>query len=199
MYVDNKELTFGSLLDPRTNTVWRIDIQTFTPDWMEKELFYIPIAGGSGVDSAAPPGGLGFISLFVPTSRYTGISDFSFIQKAMSAPIDGTNPQNSWLTNANLHVEYNLAPHGFFEKPAHWTGQRATPGRIQQSISDIIKARNAAYEALYKADLAKRDLDWAISAFERKKASRQKVRGLDKRPAHRRSRPQCRQDGRGNC
>ena len=31
------------------------------------------------------------------------------------------------------------------EKPATWTGQRASPGKIQQAISEIVKARNAAY------------------------------------------------------
>ncbi|HTG44922.1 MAG TPA: hypothetical protein VK633_10360, partial [Verrucomicrobiae bacterium] len=77
-------------------------------------------------------------------------------------------------------VEYNLASHGFFQKPETWVGKRATPGRMQQAISDIAKARNAAFEAFYKADAAKYDLDWAILEFDRKKASHEKVRGLQR-------------------
>jgi hypothetical protein len=82
----------------------------------------------------------------------------------------------SYLQNTNLYVSYTLASHGFFQKPRHWTGQRASPGRIQQAISDIIKARNAAYTAFYWADAAKYDLDWAILELERKKNSHQKIR-----------------------
>src|SRR5262249_3916132 len=37
MYVDNKELTFGSLLDPTADTLWRIDIQTFPPNWLNSD------------------------------------------------------------------------------------------------------------------------------------------------------------------
>ncbi|MCI0534484.1 MAG: hypothetical protein L0Z50_04585 [Verrucomicrobiales bacterium] len=157
MYVDEREITFGGLLTPRTDYLWRIDVQTFTPDWLNSD----------------------------------GISDFSFIKKARTAPVDGladpnavfvdftrTPPITSYLENPDLYVEYNLASHGFFQKPETWVGRRATPGRIQQAISDIIKARNAAYQAFYNADAAKYDLDWAILEFDRKKASREKIRNL---------------------
>lgn len=146
MYVDNAELVFGSLLDPTEDYLWRIDLQTFPPNWLDNN----------------------------------GISDFSFVVKARTAPVDGTDPLPSYLSNTNLYIEYNLASHGFFKKPDTWTGKRASPGRIQQAISDIIKARNAAFEAFYKADAAKYDLDWAISAFDFKKASHDKIRGLQR-------------------
>lgn len=157
MYVDEKELTFGGLLTPRTDYVWRIDVQTFTPNWLNSD----------------------------------GISDFSFIKKARTAPVDGiadpnqvfvdftkSPPITSYLQNVDLYVEYNLASHGFFQKPATWVGRRATPGRLQQAISDIVKARNAAYQAFYNADAAKYDLDWAILEFDRKKESHEKIRKL---------------------
>jgi hypothetical protein len=108
----------------------------------------------------------------------SGISDFNFITKARVDGIDlGLDP-DPWASshNTNHYVEYTLAPHGFFEKPTAWTGKRASPGRIQQSISDIIKARNAAYLALYNIDAAKGDLDWLIAAYERNKDSKQQIR-----------------------
>lgn len=143
MYVDNAELSFGNLLTPESDTTWRIDLQTFPPNWLNSD----------------------------------GIADFSFIKKARSSPVDGvSNPDNSYLTNRTLYVEYNLSSHGFFKKPTTWTGKRRSPGSIQQAASEIIQARNAAYEAFYKADAAKYDLDWAILSFERKKASHDKIR-----------------------
>src|SRR6185295_12220612 len=107
-----------------------------------------------------------------------GISDFSFIQKARNGPVDGTESLEAWRTNTTLYVEYNLASHGFFQKPKTWVGRRVSPGKIQQAISDIAKARNAAYAAFYWADAAKYDLDWAIQSFQRKKASHQYLRTL---------------------
>jgi hypothetical protein len=146
MYVDDKEITFGGLLDPASDTLWRIDIQTFTPNWLDSN----------------------------------GISDFSFITKARSSPVDGiAEPNPNYLSKTNLYIEYNLTSAGFFGKPSTWTGRRATPGRVQQAISDIIKARNAAYQAFYNADAAKFDLDWAIMSFDEKKASHEKVRGIE--------------------
>ncbi|MCC6233480.1 MAG: hypothetical protein IT580_12595, partial [Verrucomicrobiales bacterium] len=143
MYVDNAELTFGGLLTPQTDYTWRIDVQTFTPTWLDAN----------------------------------GISEFAFIKKARTAPVDGvSDPNTAYLTNRNLYVEYNLSSHGFFKKPTTWTGRRAAPGRVQQAVSDIIQARNAAYEAFYKADAAKYDLDWAILDLDRKKESRKTIR-----------------------
>lgn len=104
-----------------------------------------------------------------------GISDFNWITKARVDGVDGPLDP-TYEANDSLSVEYTLAPHGFFEKPSSWTGRRSSPGRLQQAISDIIKARNAAYLALYDIDAAKGDLDWAIKALERKRDSHQKVR-----------------------
>ncbi len=37
-------------------------------------------------------------------------------------------------------ITFNIGPHGFAEKPATWTSQRASPGKIQQAISEQILA-----------------------------------------------------------
>ncbi len=141
-YIDNAELTFGSLLTPDTDYPWTIDIQSFTADWASADL----------------------------------ISTFNFIVLARTNVVDGTNQLPGYLQQTNLYIPYNLKSHGFFGKPSAWTGQRGSPGKIQQAISDIVKARNAAYTAFYWADAAKYDLDWAIVSFEQKKASHKKIR-----------------------
>ena len=117
---------------------------------------------------------------FTPTwLDANGISDFAFIKKARPNGTDGP-PTHEGETNTNLFVEFNLSSHGFFEKPSAWRSRRASPGQIQQAISEIIKARNNAYEALYNADSAKGDLDWAINALERKKVSGSKNKTIKK-------------------
>lgn len=147
-YVDTAELTFtgpqGALLDPTSDATFRIDTQTFQPDWADKKL----------------------------------ISDFNWIKRARKDEVDGNGADPDYLANTNLYVEFNLSSHGFFKKPAAWTGQRATPGKIQQAISDIVRARNAAYTAFYWADAAKYDLDWAISSLDQKVKSHKKIVGI---------------------
>lgn len=143
-YIDNAELTFGSLLTPETDYPWTIDIQSFIPGWADTNL----------------------------------ISTFNFVVLARTNEVDGTSQSDSYLQQTNLYISYNLKSHGFFAKPPAWTGQRGSPGKIQQAISDIVKARNAAYTAFYWADAAKYDLDWALVSYEYKKASRQKIRSF---------------------
>lgn len=104
------------------------------------------------------------------------ISTFGWIQPAFIGEVDGTGRTEDYLANTNLFIEYNLAAHGFFKKPAAWTGQRSSPGKLQRAISDIVKARNAAFTAFYWADAAKYDLDWAIRSLEQKKASYEQIR-----------------------
>lgn len=99
---------------------------------------------------------------------YDLVSSFGWINPAFAGVIDGTGRTEDYLSNTNLYLEYTLSSHGFFKKPASWTGQRSSPGKIQQAISDIAKARNAAYAAFYWADAAKYDLDWAIVSLKYK-------------------------------
>jgi len=106
------------------------------------------------------------------------LSTFNFITRAFASPVDGSGQTPEYLQETNLFIQYTLSSHGFFKKPAAWTGQRASPGKIQQAISDVIKARNAAYAAFYWADAAKYDLDWAIYSLDQKKASWAKIRGV---------------------
>jgi hypothetical protein len=109
-----------------------------------------------------------------------GVSDFNFIQPARNNPFDGTGLVPSYQSNRTLYVEYTLSSHGFFKKPASWTGKRSSPGRVQQAISDIIKARNAAYSAFYETDAAKGDLDWAIQQLRWKTDSHANIVSLQR-------------------
>jgi len=103
------------------------------------------------------------------------VSTFGWIKPAFIGEIDGTGRTEDYLSNTNLYLEYTLSSHGFFKKPASWTGQRSSPGKIQQAISDIAKARNAAYAAFYWADAAKYDLDWAMVSLKAKVTAHKQI------------------------
>ncbi len=184
--VDKQELAYTNALIELYGTPYTDDIgpgRTFRSGYAGPDLIHY---------SYVDPAELTFGALLTPETDYqwtidtqtftadwldaNGISDFNFIRQARNSPVDGNGATTTYLENTNLYVTYNLASHGFFQKPATWTGQRASPGRIQQAISDIIKARNAAYTAFYWADAAKYDLDWAIQSLERKKESHKTIR-----------------------
>jgi hypothetical protein len=84
---------------------------------------------------------------------------FDFVTSALSDPEYASN------VNDALFVEYELGAHGFFGKPDAWTGKRASPGEIQQAISDVVKARNLAYQALQNHLNLKYALDREIELF----------------------------------
>src|SRR6185436_15790320 len=55
---------------------------------------------------------------------------------------------------------------GNFQKPAGWTGRRASPGKIQEAISRIQLARNAALGSLSADEVLKRKLDRSLEYFQ---------------------------------
>ena len=121
MYVDNVELSFSGILEPRLTQTNRIDIQTTNINWL------------SGQASALN------VVVLADAANYT---------------------------NSVFSLEFQLDSHGFFQKPVTWTGQRSSPGRLQQAISEVIQARNRAAAALYDTKGAKDKLDDAIKAFK---------------------------------
>jgi hypothetical protein len=104
------------------------------------------------------------------------LSTFGWINPAFVGEVDGTPRTEDYLSNTNLFITYNLSSHGFFKKPETWASQRSSPGKLQQAISDIVKARNAAFAAFYWADAAKYDLDWAIASLDQKRLSHEIIR-----------------------
>lgn len=77
--------------------------------------------------------------------------------------IPSTDP--SWSTNETLSIAFNVGPNGFFDKPAEWTSQRGSPGKIQQAISELIAAQNKLRKAVAYAAADKQALDKAMMAF----------------------------------
>jgi len=77
--------------------------------------------------------------------------------------VASTDPR--WQTNKALSIPFNIGPNGFFDKPANWTSQRASPGKIQQAISELIAAQNKFRKAVAYETYDKQSLDKAYFAF----------------------------------
>lgn len=69
-----------------------------------------------------------------------------------------------YMENTN-YVNFTLDSSGSFEKPAGWTGQRLSPGKLQDAIARIQLARNAALGALSEHSGLKRKLDRSVEYF----------------------------------
>ena len=78
--------------------------------------------------------------------------------------VPSTDPR--WTTNSSLSFPYNVGPNGFFNKPGNWTGQRESPGSIQQAISQVIAAQNKLRKAIASEVSDKQSLDKAFVAFQ---------------------------------
>ena len=77
------------------------------------------------------------------------------------------------------YIEFVLGSHGFFGKPQAWTGQRQSPGKIQQAISDVIKAHDRLSQSLSDAEGAKSGLDQAIKLFKADVATHDDIRDYE--------------------
>jgi hypothetical protein len=127
MYVETPELTFPGILEPRSTSTFRLDVQTLPESWI------------SGLQ--------------------TKPESFDFLK--LSDDGSGNDPRGS-----TDYVEYTLAPHGYFGKPASWTGRRLSPGQLQQAISEVIHARAALLQALDDAAGAKSSLDAMVRMYK---------------------------------
>ena len=83
---------------------------------------------------------------------------------------DATYKNMDWVNSSN-GFEFIWGAHGFFEKPATWTGRRQSPGKIQAAISELIKAHDRVTAALAGAQAAKKDVDDAIQVFKASRAT----------------------------
>ena len=92
----------------------------------------------------------------LPASWLSGLQtkeeSFDFLKLAD----DGTGNDQRGSTD---YIEYTLNPHGYFGKPATWTGKRLSPGELQQAISELINARASVLQALDDGSGAKSSLD----------------------------------------
>ncbi len=62
-------------------------------------------------------------------------------------------------------IQITLNSHGFYQKPATWTGRRASPGELQTAISQVIQARAAALRSLSDTDGLRDDLNTRVALF----------------------------------
>jgi hypothetical protein len=85
--------------------------------------------------------------------------------------VPSTDP--NYTNNSNYSIPFNIGPNGFFDKPADWTSERESPGTIQQSISELIAAKNKLREAVANETYDKQNLDKAMSAFASQIAAEQ--------------------------
>jgi len=85
-------------------------------------------------------------------------SRFNFVKRAADP---------AYLENTN-YISFTLDSSGNFQKPSDWTGRRASPGKIQEAISRIQLARNAALGTLSAHEALKRKLDRSIEYFHAK-------------------------------
>ena len=111
---------------------------------------------------------LTFPGLVEPEESKTFLLD---IQTFPEGFVDGQDSRFNFINLASNSdtqqaVKFHLDSHGFFEKPETWIGRRSSPGRIQQAVSDIVKARNRLLEILEASVAEKEDLDGAIKLLE---------------------------------
>jgi hypothetical protein len=77
--------------------------------------------------------------------------------------VPASNP--SYTNNPSYSIPFNVGPNGFFDKPSNWTSERESPGSIQQTISQLIAAKNKLRQAVAAETYDKVALDKAMSAF----------------------------------
>ncbi|MHC1762727.1 MAG: hypothetical protein AB9869_00265 [Verrucomicrobiia bacterium] len=86
-------------------------------------------------------------------------------------------PDSKYILNTH-YIDFPLGPHGFHGKPTAWTGQRASPGKLQNAISERIAAYYRLRQSLWDSYGGKDDMDKAIRAFNSRVATLLRVNEL---------------------
>ena len=81
-------------------------------------------------------------------------------------------------TNAKYTFPMYVGPDGFFDKPPTWTGQRKSPGKLQQAISALIAAKHDLRQTVANAVGDKMVLDQAMNAFNANVAAKNSINNL---------------------
>ncbi|MEI6342190.1 MAG: hypothetical protein WCR07_09540 [Verrucomicrobiota bacterium] len=74
---------------------------------------------------------------------------------------------------------FKLDKHGFLQKPENWSGRRSSPGRIQQAVSDVIKAHANLLLSVRDLSYVRNDLDNAVRTFKASEALKDEIRGIN--------------------
>lgn len=112
------------------------------------------------------------------TGEYEGSTKtrFDFVRRAV------VNNTNAYRADID-YVDFTLGPSGSFEKPAEWSGRRASPGKLQEAISRIHLSRAAALSTLSAHEGLKRRLDRSIEFFESGNDVYGRIHGWDEEKA----------------
>jgi hypothetical protein len=78
------------------------------------------------------------------------------------------------------YISFSVGPHGFYDKPATWSGRRYSPGRIQQAISEMIAANTSLRKAADDAEGAKMAVDKAILLFKATVQTHDDIRDVER-------------------
>ncbi len=144
VYVDSAELSGSGahrIMNPTKTVTFELDIQNIPGDWNGNGK----TALNDGIEMHINEHGITFRQ-----GDWTGVV----------SSLDG-----STLVEGIHKITYELDSHGFFSKPTTWSGRRESPGQLQEAISQIIVARNAAFVALNDAKWAKYAFDRQLSLF----------------------------------
>ena len=76
-----------------------------------------------------------------------------------------TQYSSSGYSNGVHYLEFTLDPHAFYQKPAAWSGRRVSPGRVQQAISEVIRAHARLEQAYIDAQFESTKLDRQVQVF----------------------------------
>lgn len=79
-------------------------------------------------------------------------------------------------SNGVHYIEIDIGQDGFAQKPAHWTGVRASPGQIQQAISAVIAAHTDLRQTLFDATGVKIGLDRSLGLFRARMGDHETIR-----------------------
>jgi len=92
---------------------------------------------------------------------------------------NGLSYTNTAWYDTNKLLNFHVDAHGFFKKPSTWTGRRASPGKIQQGISDVISAQGRLASAVRDAEGARQEIAIAAQQFKALLAALQKQHDTD--------------------
>jgi hypothetical protein len=191
-YVDEDELSAGSVLDPHATLKVKLDIQNVPTSWLNyneegdlgllddlEELPELMMSSTmeelkNAADNRFFDGEGNFGETREESSRansevpWTGVVSSLDFEKYYHKDNEYDSDKHPEYTGpeSGYWIEYELGPHGFFSKPKAWEGRRESRGRIQTAISEIIKTRNSAHDALANHVWLKYQFDRHIELFK---------------------------------
>ncbi|MEI6341389.1 MAG: LamG domain-containing protein [Verrucomicrobiota bacterium] len=83
------------------------------------------------------------------------------------------------MLNDTNYFKFNWGAHGFFNKPESWTGRRRSPGKIQQSISELVRAHNNILSSLRDAEGAQQEFRSAVVMHKASVALSKEIRDMN--------------------